>query len=216
MRSSDARLSYMASREPLISSDGPKNSSHCTESSESERASPRPMLQKTGPQHRINRGGCSSSPGKPSAPFPTVRNNVKPFHSTGPQRPLAHSKVSADAKTKTWRCPSRERPSRASSHAAQLSFLRKHTHEDSDKALLSCATHRVRNKNEARTKLRGTHTTAASRCSCAMCGTPERGQGRASDQQTHTSFESDENVHGGSARVCDACGRFEKTLVASP
>lgn len=115
----------MASREPLISSDGPKNSSHCTESSESERASPRPMLQKAGPpsQHRINRGGSSTSPREPSAPFSAVRNNVKPFHSTGPQRHGAHAlkKVSADAKTKTCRCPSRERPSRASSYAAQLS-----------------------------------------------------------------------------------------------
>ncbi|KAL1426211.1 hypothetical protein MTO96_018468 [Rhipicephalus appendiculatus] len=71
------------------------------------------------------------------------------------------------------------------------------THEQSDKALLSCATRRVR--NEARTKLWG--TTAASR-SCAMCGTPERSQGRASDHKPRTSFASDEN--GDSGRVPDA------------
>lgn len=120
MRSSDARLSYMASREPLISSDGPKNSSHCTESSESERASPRPMLQKTGPQHRINRGGSSSSPRKPSAPFPTVRNNVKPFHSTGPQRPLAHSKFRPMRKQKLGVV--RPASARAAPHRMQHNF----------------------------------------------------------------------------------------------
>lgn len=121
----------MASREPLISSDGPKKSSHCTESSESERASPRPILP--------GLSTVSSARCQPGRAFPLRkrRPHFPPFACAGttsltarvhkgPGRTHTHAlKASANAKTKTRRLP-RDRSSRASSHAA-LSSHRKHT-----------------------------------------------------------------------------------------
>lgn len=181
-----------------MSSDGPKNSSHCTDSSESERASPRPMLQKTGSSsqlcraHHVNRGESSTASFAPKTIGPIPHRSRPPvrerLRAANPFTPRVH-KGPACTHTHTH---SRFRPMRkqklhgavclASAQAAP--HHKQHFRPTANTATRRCFLAQrteceTKTRKKPRTKLRGTHTTAAAATAVPCAGRENVASGAA-------------------------------------